>query len=353
VPDQISADPTAILASTTIFPVVTPGSPNANEKTTLAAVTTYLATTFVPVVRTVSTSSPLAGGGVLSGNLTLSLTQSAVDHGSIGGLVDDDHAQYALLLGRAGQTLALGTLTAGPSAGVTLHVQGTTNAAVESRVETTSAGTAGAAVVRAASATANVFVESYGSGHTGTLFGITLATYGSVHQVTGNGLLVGTSGATPLVLGTNNVERARFDSNGLLLVPTMHNATGSTGTAQAVSSGTYTPTVTGVLNVAAVANARAQWMRVGSVVTVSGAVDIDPTATSTATNYTISLPIASNLTNAGDLSGTMAFWEGPVTTVIAAPVRTNTTSDVADVVFTSASAAASTTNYFVFTYIVK
>lgn len=41
---------------------------------------------------------------------TISLTQSGIDHGSIGGLADDDHTQYALLLGRSGgQTIYGGT----------------------------------------------------------------------------------------------------------------------------------------------------------------------------------------------------------------------------------------------------
>lgn len=42
--------------------------------------------------------------------ITASVIQSALDHGSIGGLTDDDHTQYALLAGRAaGQTLKGGT----------------------------------------------------------------------------------------------------------------------------------------------------------------------------------------------------------------------------------------------------
>lgn len=53
-----------------------------------------------------------ASGNLLIGNGTnfVSTAQSGIDHGSLGGLSDDDHAQYALLAGRSGgQTLKGGT----------------------------------------------------------------------------------------------------------------------------------------------------------------------------------------------------------------------------------------------------
>ncbi len=51
--------------------------------------------------------------------------QSGLDHGSIGGLSDDDHAQYALLAGRAGGQILVGGTAAGDD--LTLHT--TANAA--------------------------------------------------------------------------------------------------------------------------------------------------------------------------------------------------------------------------------
>jgi hypothetical protein len=46
----------------------------------------------------------------VSGNPTIDVAQGNLDHGSIGGLTDDDHPQYALLAGRSGgQTLVGGT----------------------------------------------------------------------------------------------------------------------------------------------------------------------------------------------------------------------------------------------------
>jgi len=71
-------------------------------------------------------------------------------------------------------------------------------------------------------------------------------------------------------------------------------------------SGTYTPTLTNVANVAASTAYSCQYSRVGSVVTVSGEVDIDPTTTLTLTQLGISLPIASNLTATNELGGTSA-----------------------------------------------
>lgn len=72
-----------------------------------------------------------------------------------------------------------------------------------------------------------------------------------------------------------------------------------------ISSGTYTPTLTNSTNVAASTAYLCQYLRVGSVVTVSGRVDIDPTSTGD-TQLGLSLPIASNLGNIQDLGGTLA-----------------------------------------------
>jgi hypothetical protein len=71
-----------------------------------------------------------------------------------------------------------------------------------------------------------------------------------------------------------------------------------------VFSGTYTPTLTNVTNVAASTAVICQYMRVGNVVTVSGTVNIDPTAASTLTVVRISLPIASAMTATTQLAGT-------------------------------------------------
>ena len=70
-----------------------------------------------------------------------------------------------------------------------------------------------------------------------------------------------------------------------------------------LASGTYTPTLTNSVNVAASTAYPCQYLRVGSVVTVSGRVDIDPTGAGD-TQLGLSLPIASNLSAPEQLAGT-------------------------------------------------
>lgn len=77
---------------------------------------------------------------------------------------------------------------------------------------------------------------------------------------------------------------------------------GSTAIAK-LASGTYTPTLTNVTNIAASTAYQCQYMRVGNVVTVSGKVDYDPTATG-AVELGISLPIASNISAQENCAGT-------------------------------------------------
>lgn len=69
------------------------------------------------------------------------------------------------------------------------------------------------------------------------------------------------------------------------------------------ANGTYTPTLTGVANVAASTPRQCTYMRVGNTVTVAGQFDIDPTTTLTQTQLGISLPIASDFTTAYQAGG--------------------------------------------------
>lgn len=70
-----------------------------------------------------------------------------------------------------------------------------------------------------------------------------------------------------------------------------------------VYSGTYTPTLTGVANIAGSTAYTAQYMRIGNVVTVSGKADIQATAVTTNTRLGISLPIASAFANDYEAGG--------------------------------------------------
>lgn len=71
------------------------------------------------------------------------------------------------------------------------------------------------------------------------------------------------------------------------------------------TTGTYTPTLTSVNNVAASTPRLATYVRVGNSGMVFGQLDIDPTAAGQ-TKLGISLPIASALTTAFQLGGTAA-----------------------------------------------
>jgi len=66
--------------------------------------------------------------------------------------------------------------------------------------------------------------------------------------------------------------------------------------------GTYTPTLTNVANIDASTAYQAQWMQVGNTVTVSGKVDIDPTAAGQF-QLGISLPVASTFGAEEDCAG--------------------------------------------------
>ncbi len=71
-----------------------------------------------------------------------------------------------------------------------------------------------------------------------------------------------------------------------------------------VQSGIYTPVVTNVTNITQSTTAAAQYMRVGSVVTVSGLVSIDANASAgNLSEVGISLPFASNFTIKNDCAG--------------------------------------------------
>ncbi|MET3929577.1 hypothetical protein ABIE51_001464 [Lysobacter sp. OAE881] len=69
-----------------------------------------------------------------------------------------------------------------------------------------------------------------------------------------------------------------------------------------LASGTYTPTITGTVNVSSSSPLQLQYLRVGNVVTVSGNCTITATAAGD-TQFRMSLPIASNFTATGNLGG--------------------------------------------------
>jgi hypothetical protein len=110
-----------------------------------------------------------------------------------------------------------------------------------------------------------------------------------------------------------------------------------------VFSGTYTPTSFNTTNIAASTPQSAQYLRVGNTVTVSGQIDIDPTATGFAI-LGLSLPIASAITSAVQLSGVFNCPDAA-----GGGVYGDATNDRATFQFT-ASSAANLTYYYTFTY---
>jgi hypothetical protein len=70
-----------------------------------------------------------------------------------------------------------------------------------------------------------------------------------------------------------------------------------------VYSGTYTPTGTTVINVDSMTPREARYIRIGDIVMVSGEVDVDPTLSGSQTQFDLSLPIASALTQTYHLNG--------------------------------------------------
>lgn len=117
------------------------------------------------------------------------------------------------------------------------------------------------------------------------------------------------------------------------------------------ASGTYTPTATTILNVDSITAAAdcCQYMRVGSVVTVSGRVTIDATASGTYLEASLTLPVASGLTAASQCAGTMAAVA--TSTTNAGAVYGGTTDDVAILRIVPQSTAA-TVYHFTFTYLI-
>jgi hypothetical protein len=112
-----------------------------------------------------------------------------------------------------------------------------------------------------------------------------------------------------------------------------------------LAAGTYTPSLTNVANVAASTAYLCQYLRVGNIVTVAGAVTIDATTTGT-TQLGMSLPVASNFANNYELGGVA---RSPTTDT--ARILADTTNDRANIYFTCADTASLLWS-FTFTYLV-
>lgn len=116
-----------------------------------------------------------------------------------------------------------------------------------------------------------------------------------------------------------------------------------------LGSGTYTPTLSAAVNVANLTAYQMMWQRVGNVVTVSGLVQVQPSTGSGDTQARISLPQASDLGFAYQLSGVAV---ADTTPDHCAYLQADTTNDAAVLRFTARSALA--INWRVqFTYLIR
>jgi hypothetical protein len=103
-----------------------------------------------------------------------------------------------------------------------------------------------------------------------------------------------------------------------------------------LTSGTYTPTVTLVTNMAGATAGTAQYVRVGSIVHVFGAltsVDVTDGAAGAATVIDLSLPIASNLAATDDLNGSGSMNWSVTSRDSGVNITANTTDDRASLQF--------------------
>ena len=188
--------------------------------------------------------------------------------------------------------------------------------------------------------------------------GISITLAGTAQDNIFNGFTLGTAGSTYPVLATSGVLRNRvvlsargtrtadFDPASDLV-----NNTVIVNANDYSSYGTYTPIIANTANMSASSPRLCQWSRNGKMVHVSGAVDIDPTAGSTFTGYTLTFPIASNITLVTECNGTMGYSTGSV--VVNGSIRPEVGANTAVVEFISDAGAASQTHNFQFSYLIK
>lgn len=114
------------------------------------------------------------------------------------------------------------------------------------------------------------------------------------------------------------------------------------------TSGQYTPTLTGVANVASSTPLITNFSKVSDVVTVSGGIEVTPTAGATFTRIRVSLPIASNLSGSITCRGTGTS-DLNSSTFVPVFIRQDAANDEAEFVWTSQGTTAEDIN-FVFVY---
>jgi len=171
-------------------------------------------------------------------------------------------------------------------------------------------------------------------------------------STSGNVTFAGAAGSDTAIINGGTSGSFRVNTTGVPYATSAHNNAGAvTGaTNQYFCSGTYTPTLTNTTNVAASTSRLANWKRVGNEVTVSGQVDITPTAANVDTLLGMSLPIASALTTAFQLGGTANIKPSGNTVGIPGVVDGDAANDRASLQFCNGAATVSRTWVYEYTY---
>lgn len=119
-------------------------------------------------------------------------------------------------------------------------------------------------------------------------------------------------------------------------------------------SGTYTPTLTNVQNSSSNAALSAwQYMRVGNVVTVSGAFGTNMTAANADTSVGVSLPVASNFAGIGDAGGVVTQFAANAVAHPTGECVADATNDRLTVAWTSINTGTGLRTVVHCTYIIK
>lgn len=142
--------------------------------------------------------------------------------------------------------------------------------------------------------------------------------------------------------------------NGRVAFKNIHNVGPVTGTAdQFLASGTYSMTTTNVANITSSAGGPCQWMRVGNVVTVSGALTFTPTSAGVSTQLRISLPIASDFTFFEQAAGVLVYVASAGVPPPAARIVADASANEALMTTTSDAGGGIRNCSFTFTYLVQ
>lgn len=154
----------------------------------------------------------VSGGTAASEDLILTSTESATK--------DKIYLGSAQLSAYDELNDRLGLGTAAPAR--KLDLQSSVNATLEGAAVNSSNGASAQAMWRAQSDSVSFLMIARSSGATATTFGFSNAGWSVIaHTGGGNGMAMGTTISAPLVFGTNNVERARFDTLGNLILQTL------------------------------------------------------------------------------------------------------------------------------------